>query len=57
MAYYNINGKHIDIFCGNADAIGRCDADCHNCNCCKVEDLDTHKVEPYIGSQYQKGGE
>ena len=60
MAYYNVNGKHIDIYCGRADWVGSCSADCHNCKGCMVEDLDTHKTEQFIGSEYEKltkGGE
>ena len=60
MAYYNVNGKHIDIYCGRADWVGSCRADCHNCKGCMVEDLDTHKTEQFIGSEYEeltKGGE
>ena len=54
MAYYNVNGKHIDIYCGRADWVGSCNADCHTCKGCMVEDLDTHKTEQFIGSEYEK---
>ena len=60
MAYYNVNGKHIDIYCGQSDWVGSCSVDCHTCKGCMVEDLDTHKTEQFIGSEYEKltkGGE
>lgn len=52
MAYYNVNGHNIDIYCGRSDWIGSCDSDCHNCYGCMVEDLDTGKKEQFIGSKY-----
>lgn len=60
MAYYNVNGKHIGIYCGKSQWIGSCNADCHTCPECMVYDLDTGKKEQFIGSEYEKltkGGE
>ena len=56
MAYYNVNGHNIDIYCGRADWIGSCNADCHTCRGCMVEDLDTGKKEQFIGSKYDTNG-
>ena len=55
MAYYNVNGKHIDIYCGNADAHDRgCSGECDKCRFCEVENLDTGEKIPYVGSEYDK---
>ena len=55
MAYYNVNGKHIDIYCGNADAHDRgCSGECEKCRFCEVENLDTGEKIPYVGSEYDK---
>lgn len=55
MAYYNVNGKHIDIYCGNAEVHdGGCSGQCESCRFCEVEDLDTGKKVPYVGSEYDK---
>lgn len=55
MAYYSMNGRQIDIYCGNADAHDRgCAGNCESCRFCEVEDLKTGKKLPYVGSEYEQ---
>lgn len=55
MAYYNIEGRKIDIHCGNAVIWERgCSGQCESCRYCEVEDLTTGGTFPFVGSEYDK---
>ena len=53
MARYNVNGRIVDIYCGDTTAHeGGCSGNCEDCRFCEVEE--NRAVYPFVGSWLYK---